>query len=55
MDANESDPDEYPYELSAYYVMPRYGKTLENMLLKTGFKISKESIYSLALKLLDIL
>ena len=36
-------------------MMPRYGKTLESLLLKTNFRVSKESIYSLGIKLLDAL
>ena len=49
------ETQEYPYQLSAFYVMPRYGKTLESLLLKMNFRVSKESIYSLGIKLLDAL
>ena len=46
---------EYPYQLCSFFVMPRYGKTLESILQISNFKVSKESLYRLGIRLIDAL
>lgn len=39
----------------AYYVMPRYGKDLDRLLYERDFTLTDASIYTIGLKLLNIL
>ena len=51
---NDTNSDDN-HQILVYFVLPRYGKTLQNILEEKDYKLSNSSVFHLGLQLVRIL